>query len=184
MYKVRTAILLTLILIKNTVIGQDPSFSQFFSSPLNINPALTANINSDWRAISNMRNQWLGPASPYVTGTISYDSKIFQRKILNVEENNFIGIGIMLMCDYAMGGTQKSTYGSVNLSYNVKLTEGDSKQRLAVGFGATYAGRHIDFSRVNFQDQFTGYGFNTNLPTGEMALSNMKPYISINTGLS
>jgi hypothetical protein len=35
--------------------AQDPSFSQFFSSPLNVNPALTARINSDWRAISNLR---------------------------------------------------------------------------------------------------------------------------------
>ncbi len=47
--------------------AQDPSFSQFFSSPLNINPSLTARINADWRAISNFRNQWIGPASPYVT---------------------------------------------------------------------------------------------------------------------
>src|SRR4030095_6911454 len=39
--------------------AQDPSFSQFFSSPLNINPALTANINADWRLISNYRDQWL-----------------------------------------------------------------------------------------------------------------------------
>ena len=64
--------------------AQDPSFSQFFSSPLNVNPALTARINSDWRVISNFRDQWLGPASPYATGTISYDTKILQNKIPNV----------------------------------------------------------------------------------------------------
>ncbi|MEJ7829297.1 MAG: PorP/SprF family type IX secretion system membrane protein [Segetibacter sp.] len=184
MDKVTIALLLILIFIKNASYGQDPSFSQFFSSPLNINPALTANINADWRAILNMRNQWLGPASPYVTGTISFDTKIFQRKILNVEENNFIGIGAMMLSDYAMGGTQKSTYGSVNLSYNIKLAEGVSKQRVAVGFGATYASRNIDFTRVDFQEQFTGYGFNKNLPTGETALSNMKPYVSINAGFT
>ena len=56
--------------------GQDPSFSQFFSSPLNINPALTGNINADWRMIANFRDQWIGPASPYATGSISYDMKI------------------------------------------------------------------------------------------------------------
>ena len=184
MNKVSIAIVFMMIFIKSSLFGQDPSFSQFFSSPLNINPALTANISADWRTILNMRNQWLGPASPYVTGTISFDTKIFQRKILNVEENNFIGLSAMMMCDYAMGGTQKSSYGSVNLSYNIKLSEGVSKQRLAVGFGATYASRRIDFTRVDFQDQFTGYGFNKNLPTGEIALSNMKPYVSLNAGLT
>src|SRR5688572_15649232 len=93
--------------------AQDPSFSQFFSSPLNINPALTANINADWRLISNFRDQWIGPASPYVTGTVSYDSKIMQNKIPNVSEGSYMGIGGMLLLDHAMSGVVKSTYGSL-----------------------------------------------------------------------
>ena len=60
--------------------AQDPNFSQFFSSPLNVNPSLTANINADWRAIANFRDQWITPASPYATGTVSYDRKMFQKK--------------------------------------------------------------------------------------------------------
>ena len=166
--------------------AQDPSFSQFFSSPLNINPALTANINADWRLISNLRDQWIGPASPYMTGTISYDSKIFQNKIPNVEtENNIIGVGGMLMFDHAMGGVVRSTYASANLSYSIKISDNESyKERIGIGFGAIYGDRDIDFSRVDFEEQFTGYGFNRNLPTGETALSNMKPYISASAGLT
>src|SRR5215217_6762319 len=86
-----------------SVHAQDPAFSQFFSSPLNINPALTANINADWRFISNLRDQWIGPASPYVTGTASFDRKILQNKLPGVAENNIIGVGAMVMKDYAMG---------------------------------------------------------------------------------
>ena len=166
--------------------AQDPSFSQFFSSPLNINPALTANINSDWRLISNFRDQWIGPASPYVTGTISYDSKLFQNKIPNVEEQgNVFGAGGMLMFDHAMSGVVRSTYASLDLSYNIKISETDSyTERIGVGFGASYGNRRIDFSRVDFEEQFTGDGFNTNLPTGETALSNMKPYLSASAGIT
>jgi type IX secretion system PorP/SprF family membrane protein len=110
--------------------AQDPSFSQFFSSPLNINPALTANINADWRLISNFRDQWIGPASPYVTGTVSYDTKIFQNKVPNVEtQGNTMGIGGMLMFDRAMSGVVKSTYASLNLSYNIKISETDRIRR-------------------------------------------------------
>ena len=47
------------LLIPGAALAQDPSFSQFFSSPLNINPGLTANINSKWRMVSNFRNQWI-----------------------------------------------------------------------------------------------------------------------------
>jgi len=165
--------------------GQDPSFSQFFSSPLNINPALTAKINSDWRLISNFRDQWVGTAgSPYVTGTISYDSKILQDKDPNSsDDDNYMGMGGMLMYDNAMSGVVRSIYASADLSYNIKLSEwGDVKQRLGVGFGATYGRRYVDFNRTTFEEQFTGNGFNTNLPTGESALSNMRPYISVNAG--
>ena len=63
-----------------------------------------------------------------------------------------MGIGGMLMFDYAMSGVVKSTYASFNLSYNIKLSENDNyKQRLGLGFGAIYGRRHIDFSRVDFE---------------------------------
>ncbi len=164
--------------------AQDPVFSQFFSSPLNVNPALTANINSDWRLITNYRNQWMGASSPYTTGTISYDSKVLQNKNAFVAENNYLGLGGMLMFDKALGGAAKSTYASLNLSYNIKLMDGNSKHRLGAGFGGTYGRRSIDYSQLDFEDQYTGFGFNKNLPTGETALSDMKAFISINAGLT
>ena len=163
--------------------AQDPNFSQFFSSPLNINPALTANINADWRAIANFRNQWIGPASPYVTGTLSYDKKMFKNNFAWKEEGNILGLGGMLMYDRAMGGVVKSTYASANISYRVKLTSGETKHMFGAGFGAIYGHRRIDFNGIDFEEQFTGYGFNTNLPTGETSLSKMKPYFSVSSGL-
>lgn len=178
-----TAIVLLMIMVN--CYGQDPQFSQFFSSPLNINPALTAHINSDWRMISNLRDQWIGPASPYVTGTISYDRKLLQNKIPNVDnsDDNVFGIGAMMMYDRAMSGIQKSTYGSLDLSYNVKFAEGFGKHRLGIGFGTIYGRRYIDFDRLYTQEQWVGFsGFNTNLPSGE-ALSEMKPYFSVSTGV-
>src|SRR5450759_4116998 len=184
MKKMKTITVIFFMIVMNASYGQDPTFSQFFSSPLNINPALTANINSDWRAITNYRSQWMGATSPYVTGTISYDSKVLQNKNAFLAENNYLGLGGMLMFDRAMGGVAKGTFASLNLSYNIKLIDGNSKHRLGVGFGATYGHRTVDYSRLNFEDQYTGFGFNTNLPTGETALSDMKAFISVSTGLT
>jgi type IX secretion system PorP/SprF family membrane protein len=164
--------------------GQDPSFSQFFSSPLNINPSLTGHINEDWRVITNMRDQWIGPASPYSTGTICYDMKVLQNKAPNVKEKNVFGIGSMLMYDYSMYGVVKGEYGSIDLAYNIKLSEDDygNSHRLGLGFGGTYVRKFVDFNSLNFQTQYTGNGFDTNLPTGEAALSNMRPYFSLSAG--
>jgi hypothetical protein len=55
--------------------------------------------------------------------------------------------------------------------------------RLGAAFGVIYGNRYVDFNRLTFQDQFTGSGFNTNLPTGESALTDMKPYFSGSFGL-
>ena len=181
--QITIAIILSLFTMTSSY-AQDPSFSQFFSSPLNINPALTANINSDWRLISNIRDQWIGPASPYMTGTVSYDTKLNQSNE-NVSTSNYVGIGGMLMYDKTMGGIQKSTYASLNLSYNVKLSEDDygNTQKLSAGFGGIYGRKNIDFSKLDFSNQFMGSGFDTNLPSGEEALNNMKPYYSLSAGL-
>ena len=181
----RISVIVFSLIFARSVKAQDPSFSQFFSSPLNINPALTANINADWRLISNFRDQWIGPASPYVTGTISYDSKVFQNKIPNVQtEGNIMGVGGMLMFDHTMGGVVKSTYASLNLSYSIKISETEYySERIGLGFGAIYGSKNIDFNRLTFEEQFTGFGFNKNLPSGETALSNMKPYFSSSAGI-
>src|SRR6188474_1560310 len=104
MKKLKQFVVYVFVMIAIQSKAQDPNFSQFFSSPLNINPALTANINADWRAIANFRNQWIGPASPYITGTISYDTKMFQKKFPGQEnDGNVFGLGGMLMYDKAMG---------------------------------------------------------------------------------
>lgn len=135
--------------------------------------------------ISNFRDQWIGPASPYVTGTVSYDTKVMQDKTPDNIENNFIGVGGMLMFDHAMSGVVQSTYASLNLAYNIKITETDRyRERLAIGFGAIYGHRRIDYTRVDFEEQFNGFGFNRNMPTGESSLSNMKPYFSASTGIT
>ena len=193
-----------MFLIGISLQGQDPSFSQFFSSPLNVNPALTGNINSKWRAISNYRNQWIGPANPYTTETVSFDSKVFQNLVGNyVDENTRIGIGGMLMSDQAMAGVLKSNYASFNVSGNIRLRAGNgfeengrrirhiskikmdlgSEQRLGIGLGIIYGHKRADFSKLNFGEQFVGYGFDTNLPSGETALSKMKPYLSASAGI-
>jgi type IX secretion system PorP/SprF family membrane protein len=182
-YLIPVMMVVTVMLAKPSF-GQDPTFSQFFSSPLNVNPALTGHINADWRMILNLRDQWFNPSSPYATGTVSFDAKVFQNKIPNVEEKNIVGIGGMLMYDYTMNGIVTGVYGSVNLSYNILIGEDfyGNKHRLGLGFGGTYASRYIDFSRLNFQAQFTGSGFNQNLPNNEAALSNMTPFFSASAG--
>ena len=178
--KRRLMILLLSLTVSTILSAQDPSFSQFFSSPLNINPALTARINAKWRVVSNLRDQWIGPASPYASGTISYDTRALEKQL---SENNVFGIGGMLMYNSSMRGIHKSTFGSLNLSYNVLLAADEGEHRIGIGIGGIYGNKTVDFSRLYFAEQFIGTGFDQNLPTGEPALANMKPYLSSSAGV-
>lgn len=161
--------------------AQDPNFSQFWASPLNVNPALTANINGDWRSIMNFRNQWIGPTAPYMTGTISFDSKLLQGRL---SEGQRFGAGGMLMYDKTMSGVLKSTYGSANVSYNILVAEGLGSHYVGAGVGLIYGHKRMDWSRATFGEQYNGRGFDVNMPSGESALSNMKPYLSGSVGLT
>jgi len=204
MKKIRCFVTVILLIAGNTGWAQDPSFSQFFSSPLNINPALTANINEKWRVISNFRNQWSSSSDPYTTGTISFDTKILQNVVGNyVDENTRVGVGGMMMYDQTMGGALKSNYASFNVTGNIALVKKEGyemngarirhishikmdqtpEQRLGVGLGIIYGHKRLDYSKLDFGEQFTGFGFDANLPSGENALSNMKGYISTSAGL-
>src|SRR3954451_23502938 len=93
-------LILTLALLK-TATAQDPNFSQFFVSPLTLNPALTGKFNGDYRVAGNYRDQWPEISKAYITSTISFDVPILRSKI---SELDTWGLGIMAMTDKTANG--------------------------------------------------------------------------------
>jgi hypothetical protein len=72
--------------------AQDPHFSQYFVSPLSLNPAYTGFFEGPHRLAINYRNQWLGAGEPFNTGTISFESRLLKGKLAN---KNVWGLGVM-----------------------------------------------------------------------------------------
>ena len=61
--------------------AQDPIFSQFFASPLTVNPALAGNGDANWRLVGIRRNQWISAGTdPLNTTSLSFDGKIYKNK--------------------------------------------------------------------------------------------------------
>ena len=163
--------------------AQDPSFSQFFSSPLNINPALTGNIHSDWRIISNFRHQQLASTAPYISGSLCMEKKWNAGNETSVQEANRFGAGLMMMYDKVMNGALKSNYASANLSYTILVNDMNRKHEISFGVAGIYGNRRINQEGLYFEEQFNGNEFHSNLPTGESGLFNMKAYVSASAGL-
>lgn len=161
------------------IAGQDPHFSQFYSAPLAVNPAYTGVFNGSLRVVSNYRRQWTNAASPYNTLSVCVDGKLKQQ---DIEIQNPLNAGLMVMNDQSMKGAFRSNYFSGYVSYHVLLDE-NRLHSLGVGMYAGYGKRRIDFSGISFSQQLTSDGFDLSLPNGETAVSNMKGFASAGAGL-
>jgi type IX secretion system PorP/SprF family membrane protein len=141
-------ILILLCLLTNVVSAQDPSFSQFFASPLTLNPALTGKFNGDMRAAGNYRNQWPTVNKAYITSTVSLDFPIMQDKL---REGDRWAIGVMGMTDKTANGILTSNYFALSTAYH-KTVDENGLHTIGLGFQGTYANRTLDGPRLHFLD--------------------------------
>jgi len=156
--------------------AQEPNFSQFFASPLSVNPALAGSSDADWRATSNIRRQWIGNISPYNTQTISIDGKL---KAL--ENQSYFGIGGMLLSEKAMEGLYKSNFINLNASYHQALD--DNGNGISVALGMVNNSTRVDLGGLTFDQQLSSTGFNQALPIAETNLGNSTSFTSATAGL-
>ena len=97
--------------------AQDIHFSQFYMSPLNLNPAMTGVMNCNTRLVANYRNQWAGvlQSDAYNTYSVSYDQKVA------VGRTDYFGIGGTFWGDVAGASRFGSTQGRISLAYSKKV---------------------------------------------------------------
>jgi type IX secretion system PorP/SprF family membrane protein len=142
--------------------AQDPAFSQFYASPLTLNPALTGKFNGDVRVAGNYRNQWPAINNAFITSTVSIDGAIFKNRLPSTD---VWGIGLMAMTDKTADGILTSNYLSVSTAYHKSLDE-DGLHQIGIGFQGTYANKRLDGTKLNFEDELDPNGGWT-IPSGE-----------------
>jgi len=162
-----------------TVSAQDPHFSQFFASPLTLNPALTGKFSGTYRVAGNYRNQWPEISNAYTTATASFDFHIMQDRIAS---NDTWGVGFMGYNDKSSNGAVNFNYAGISMAYHKGLDE-EGFQQLGAGFQVTYANMLINTTNLNFADQLTTAGF-TNVTSEVFDNSTLKTkYIDVNAGV-
>jgi type IX secretion system PorP/SprF family membrane protein len=159
--------------------AQDPHFSQFFASPLTLNPAFTGKFDGTVRVAGNYRNQWPAFNNVFTTSTLSVDFGILKNKI---PENDTWGLGILALTDKAGGGILTNNYLGISTSYHKALDE-DGFQQLGIGFQGTYGQKRLDNSKLYFEDQLTPFGF-TGVTQDIFSTQNLNiNYFDLNAGL-
>lgn len=154
MKKVLFAVVL-LVCIEKNVSAQDPHFSQFYASPLTLNPAFTGKFDGVLRVAGNYRNQWPSINNAFTTGTLSVDFPILENKI---PETDRFGIGFIGLTDKNGNGILQNNYAGASIAYHKGLDE-DGYQQIGVGFQGIYSNKRLDLTKAQFEDQLTTNGF-------------------------
>lgn len=144
--------------------AQDIHFSQFYASPLTLNPALTGVMNCNTRITANYRSQWASVlnSNAFRTYSVSYDQKI------PVGRADYFGIGGLFWSDVAGQADFGTTTGLISLSYAKKM--GGYRKRahyLSVGANGGVSSRGIDFVKTTWGVQWDGDTQNPSIDPGE-----------------
>jgi type IX secretion system PorP/SprF family membrane protein len=178
MKKVLLFLTITLYLM-NPARAQDPHFSQFFASPMTLNPAMTGLFSGDYRVSGNYREQWRSISTPFTTGTAAIDFGILKNVI---SYTDIWGVGLMAMYDRTGGGALTSTYLSFSTAYHKGL-DPEGNHTLAVGVQATYVSKRLDQSKLVFENQIDNNGYNPSIPSGETISNPNISYLDPNIGI-
>ncbi|MBK7148007.1 MAG: PorP/SprF family type IX secretion system membrane protein [Bacteroidetes bacterium] len=152
--------------------AQDIHFSQYYASPLTLNPALTANINGVFRVGFNYRNQWftipvLNSVAPYQTYQASFDAPILRERL----GNDGFGFGGVFYADKAGDGALTTYSGLVSVAYH-KAVDRYGKGRISLGLQAGVISKRVNITNLIFENQLDNTGWNTALPNGETNFNN------------
>ncbi len=166
------------LLATQLVKAQDPHFSQFFASPLTLNPAFTGKFSGTWRLAANHRDQWPSIPKAYVTTSASLDFPILKSKI---PDNDVFGVGISALTDASANNILKLNYGSLSMSYHKALDE-NGYSTIGAGFQATYSSLSLEASKLTFEDMLTPNGF-TGATSDVITNGTNQSYFDVNAGL-
>ena len=146
---------LAILLSAITLSAQDIHFSQFYMSPLNLNPAMTGVMNCNHRIVANYRNQWASvlKQNAYNTYSASYDQK------LAVGRYDYFGLGGTLWGDKAGESEFATLQARLSGSYAKKMGGYRRKAHYLV-FGADLgvSQRSINSQALKWPSQNDGQG--------------------------
>lgn len=161
--------------------AQDIHFSQYYASPLTLNPALVGKFNGEWRVGAIYRSQWAPVDKPlFMTPEAFLDFSLLKGKL----KKDALGVGISVYTDRQNRGSFVWYYPSISLAYHKGIGRNNGTQ-ISLGFQAAYCMKQLSFAKMQFADGFSlvvdRYEYGTSADA-----NNLNPnvnYFDMNAGL-
>lgn len=166
--------LLMVVFYHRSVAQTDPHFTQNYTYPMYINPALTGGSDGDYRVSSVYRSQWGGIGNPYRTTAISADTR--------TDKNIAVGINVMNQAAGDGGFNYFNTYASVAYT-GVKFGAGNN-HRMVFAMQAGIINRRVDQTKFKWGDQWNPItGYNSSNPTSESFATSSATTLDMGAGV-
>jgi len=159
------------------IVAQDVHFSQYYATPLYLNPGETGMVNANWRFTNNYRTQWAAIGIPYRTISAGFD------KPLKLNQNSKLGLGVFFINDNS--GASDLTVNKIFVSGSYIFTV-DDIHSFGIGIQAGYVLKNFTMNDISLPSQFntiTGF-FDPNLPNSMDSWDENIHYTDINAGIS
>lgn len=157
--------------------SQDVHFSQFYNSPLTLNPALTGAIETDQRFAIIHRSQWQSIGAPFRTFAFSYDTPILRGKM----KGRYIGIGGNAYSDKAGRSGFSDAQANLSVAYGMRSTD-DAILAFAIQGG--YGQRSAVLDGLRWDAQYDGSGFDPSRATGENIANASTSFVDFSAGVA
>ena len=142
--------------------AQDIHYSQFYNSPLNVNPAKTGIFNGDKRINLSYRDQWRSVPVPWQTFSASFDRKFYAK----YGKKHFFSIGALFNYD-VQGELTDLNLTNINLAGSWTKIMNDNNL-FTVGALVGYGTRGYDSNSQTWDKQWDGVRFDATLDPGEV----------------
>lgn len=162
--------------------AQDQTFSQFYTQPQFLNPALTGSLNSNFRVSAIYRDQWRGLLErPYQTYATSLDLR-WNLGLRGKARQDAVAAGMFFYTDRMPSLDFVATQIVLSGAFH-KALDPRNAQYLSLGIQGGIQQRNISYEDLTFQDQFNGTDGYI-LPTNENLPANNYHFSDFSVGLN
>lgn len=176
--KTKLAILLTactiLVAVQHVSAQTDPHFTQNYTYPMYINPALTGSSDGSYRVSAIYRSAWGSLGNPYRTTGLSFDAP--------TSKNIAVGVNVLNQSAGDGGFNYFTAYASVAYT-GVKFGKNEN-QRMVFAMQGGIIDRRIDESNFKWGEQWNPVtGYNASNPTSESFAANAATSLDLAAGV-
>ncbi len=169
------------LLFVNLLNGQDQHFTQFYASPLSLNPALAGSFEGRYRFSFIYRDQWRNALdNPYTTYSAAADFR-FQIGNIRKPRKDAFGAGMIFYGDKVSSPGFSTNQIMLSGAFHKSLSR-NADQYLSAGIQIGLAQRNVVYGSLTFNDQFNGSDGYTN-PTAEELPENNFAFKDFHAGI-